>query len=320
MILVTGGAGFIGLNFVKHLLQKGYKDILVVDKLSYVSHPYELLRLNCQFNQVNIVSQPQVSELFEKNEIDMVFHFAAESHVDNSIKSCMPFVYNNIIGTINLLDQCVKHNVSKFFHISTDEVFGHILYGAFDENTKINPRNPYSASKASAEHFVRAYSNTYGLKYQIVNMSNNYGPFQYPEKLIPLTIRKCLQNERVPVYGSGEQIRDWIFVEDACDAILTIHEKGLLNESYCISAEEELRNIDVVNLILKKMSVEKDCIEFINDRAGHDFRYATDISKLKKLGWSPKCDFNDGIDKTIEWVKQYENTDSRLWLDRSQSI
>lgn len=320
MILITGGAGFIGLNFTKYLLQKGYNDILVIDKLSYVSHPHELLRLNCQFNQVNIISQPQVSQLFENDKIDTIFHFAAESHVDNSIKSCMPFVYNNIIGTINLLDQAVKHGVKKFFHISTDEVFGHILYGTFNENTKINPRNPYSASKASAEHFVRAYGNTYGLQYQIVNMSNNYGPFQYPEKLIPLTIRKCLQNEKVPVYGQGEQIRDWIYVEDTCDAILTIHEKGATNESYCISAEEEHRNIDVVHTILKKMGLKRDCIEFVNDRAGHDFRYATNMSKLKQLGWSPQWDFGDGLDKTIEWVKQYENSDSRLRLDRAQSI
>lgn len=304
MILVTGGAGFIGLNFVKYLVNKN-EDVLVIDKLTYASNPEELLRVKCQFNQVDICNRQALESIFVNNSIDVIFHFAAESHVDNSIKSCLPFIESNIIGTVNLLDMAVKFKVKEFIHISTDEVFGSVISEPFNEQSQISPRNPYSASKAAAEHFVQAYANTYGLKYKIINSSNNYGPWQHKEKLIPKTISNILKGEKVPVYGNGQQIRDWIYVEDTCEALYVIYEKGHMNERYCIGGDNQWRNINLVAVIITMMRAPFSSIQFVEDRPGHDEHYQTDISKMKtELNWMPIIPIEIGLEKTIEWMKK----------------
>ena len=309
-ILVTGGAGFIGLNFIKHILDIDRMDIVVADKFTYASNPKELLSISeIETFQLDLADLAAVENLFNHQEISHIVHFAAETHVDKSINDSRPFIQSNIIATVNLLNEAVKRKVEKFVHISSDEVFGEIaIPGKFSEISKIAPRNPYSASKASAEHFVEAYGNTYGLPYTIINSTNNYGPWQHPEKLIPLTIRRILQKRKVPVYGNGSQIRDWIFVKDAVEAIRKILHHGKYQERYCIGGESEIRNIDLIRMILKKMDAEENLIEYVEDRPGHDARYAFSIEKVKReLMWRPKYDLSDGLNKTIEWVREHEN-------------
>jgi len=302
MILVTGGAGFIGSNFVKLLCNKD-KEVVVVDNLTYASNYDYIKDQPMQFVKCDITDKISLDNIFKQYKIDSIFHFAAESHVDNSIKDCMPFVYTNIVGTINLLDMVIKYNVSNFIQVSTDEVFGSIDTGYFNEDSQIQPRNPYSASKASAEHFVNAYANTYGLNTIIVNSSNNYGPNQYREKLIPMMITKLLNGEQVPVYGDGKQIRDWIYVDDTCEAIYQVYLNGQSGERYCIGADSEVANIDIVKMVISKLGMSEDKIKFVEDRPGHDTRYATNISKMVKLGWRPVVSLSDGLDKTIQWIQ-----------------
>jgi len=302
MILVTGGAGFIGSNFVKLLCNKD-KEVVVVDNLTYASNYDYIKDQPMQFVKCDITDKISLDNIFKQYKIDSIFHFAAESHVDNSIKDCMPFVYTNIVGTINLLDMVIKYNVSNFIQVSTDEVFGSIDTGYFNEDSQIQPRNPYSASKASAEHFVNAYANTYGLNTIIVNSSNNYGPNQYREKLIPMMITKLLNGEQVPVYGDGKQIRDWIYVDDTCEAIYQVYLNGQSGERYCIGADSEVANIDIVKMVINKLGMSEDKIKFVEDRPGHDTRYATNISKMVKLGWRPVVSLSDGLDKTIQWIQ-----------------
>lgn len=308
-ILITGGAGFIGINFVKHLRKHTTAKVLVIDKMGYASNLSELEAMGIDYEVIDIANSKSLDDLFTAHKFYQIVHFAAESHVDNSIKDCSPFIQSNIVGTVNLLDQAKKHNVEKFVHISTDEVFGEVPYpGKFNEYSNICPRNPYSASKAAAEHFVIAYGNTYGLPYVMVNSSNNYGPFQYPEKLIPLTVSKILRNQKIPVYGKGDQIRDWIYVEDTCDAIMRVMFMGKLGSRYCIGGDNETKNLDLVNSIIDKMNADPNLIEFVTDRPGHDTRYATDITKIKsELGWSPKTSLDKGLDITINWIKKYED-------------
>jgi len=302
MILVTGGAGFIGSNFVKLLCNKD-KEVVVVDNLTYASNYDYIKDQPMQFVKCDITDKISLDNIFKQYKIDSIFHFAAESHVDNSIKDCMPFVYTNIVGTINLLDMVIKYNVSNFIQVSTDEVFGSIDTGYFNEDSQIQPRNPYSASKASAEHFVNAYANTYGLNTIIVNSSNNYGPNQYREKLIPMMITKLLNGEQVPVYGDGKQIRDWIYVDDTCEAIYQVYLNGQSGERYCIGADSEVANIDIVKMVINKLGMSEDKIKFVEDRPGHDTRYATNISKMVKLGWRPVVSLSVGLDKTIQWIQ-----------------
>jgi len=302
MILVTGGAGFIGSNFVKLLCNKD-KEVVVVDNLTYASNYDYIKDQPMQFVKCDITDKISLDNIFKQYKIDSIFHFAAESHVDNSIKDCMPFVYTNIVGTINLLDMVIKYNVSNFIQVSTDEVFGSIDIGYFNEDSQIQPRNPYSASKASAEHFVNAYANTYGLNTIIVNSSNNYGPNQYREKLIPMMITKLLNGEQVPVYGDGKQIRDWIYVDDTCEAIYQVYLNGQSGERYCIGADSEVANIDIVKMVINKLGMSEDKIKFVEDRPGHDTRYATNISKMVKLGWRPVVSLSDGLDRTIQWIQ-----------------
>jgi dTDP-glucose 4,6-dehydratase len=304
MIMITGGAGFIGLNFAKFLVENKYatpEEILVVDKIGYASHAEEILNY-ARLAVIDIANKEELESLFVQYDIESVINFAAESHVDRSIVDCMPFVTSNIIGTINVAQLCVKYEVIKLLHVSTDEVFGSIQDGAFNEESPLNPRNPYSASKASAECFIKAFINTNKLRAVIVNMSNNYGPFQNEEKLIPLTIKKLMNNEFVPVYGNGKQVRDWIYVEDACRAIYKVLIDGKIGERYCIGGDTEIQNIDIVNMIMQKMGVE-DRIQYVQDRPGHDTRYYTDTTKLKALGWKSRWSLSDGLDATIEWMK-----------------
>ena len=309
-LLVTGGAGFIGINFIKHILDVDKVDIVVADMFTYASNPEELVNnMKIDTHCMDLSDKTSVESLFKMHEITHVVHFAAESHVDRSIKDCQPFIQSNIIATVNLLNEAMKNKIQKFVHISTDEVFGEIaIPGKFNELSNISPRNPYSASKASAEHFVEAYGNTYGFPYTIINSSNNYGPWQYPEKFIPLAINRILKKQKVPVYGTGSQIRDWIFVKDAAEAIRRVLHQGNTHDRYCIGGEQEIRNIDLLRVIIEKMNANESLIEYVTDRPGHDARYATSILKIKReLMWVPEYDLSDGLNETIEWIKRHEN-------------
>lgn len=302
MILITGGAGFIGLNFVKYMLDKN-EDIVVIDKFTYASNPLVLKNLNVKIIQMDIADKSSYWQL-EQYQFDSVYHFAAESHVDNSINDVTPFIESNIIGTVNLLNY-FKNKKVKFVHISTDEVFGEINEPEkFTEHSNISPRNPYSASKASAEHFVNAYKNTYGMNCVIVNSSNNYGPYQHLEKMIPKTITNILENKAIPVYGQGLQVRDWIYVEDTCDAIYKISKLTNKEDRYCIGGECEIKNIDLVKQIINIMGSNMNLITYVTDRPGHDTRYSTNISKLTHdTDWRVKHKLELGLQKTIEYYK-----------------
>ena len=309
MILVTGAAGFIGSNFVKLLVNKTSEQIVVVDNLTYASALgfKDIVSLPIALYRYNIAHYDALEIVFKNNDISSIIHFAAESHVDNSISNCQPFIDTNITGTANLLKLAVKYNVKRFVQISTDEVFGVAKEGRFDETWHLDPQNPYSASKAAAEHFVQSFVNTYGLNAIIVNCSNNYGPNQYPEKLIPLTINNLLKGKKIPIYGNGQQIRDWLFVEDCCEAIFRVYEAGVIGQRYCIGGDNETANIDLVKKIIQIMGKSEDSIEFVKDRLGHDYRYATNINKIKtQLGWQPTTSLDDGLKITIDRI-QHEN-------------
>lgn len=306
---MTGGAGFIGSNFIDTLLKNTSEEIVVADSFTYASalgYPY-IKDYPIIIEEIDITNKSDLTYLFETYNIKSVFNFAAESHVDNSINDVSPFIDTNINGTINLLNKSIKYKIEKFIQISTDEVFGDIEQGYFNENSQIKPNNPYSASKASAEHFVWSFSRTYGLPVNIVNCSNNYGPNQYPEKLIPVVVNNILEGKPVPVYGQGKQIRDWIFVRDCCDAIFKVFANGRVGERYCIGGGTELTNIDLVKKIIKFMGVDAQ-IQFVNDRPGHDFRYSTCISKIKdELGWSPTTSLDNGLKITIDRIIEDAN-------------
>ena len=304
MLLVTGGAGFIGSNFLHYLLTVTDEEVVVVDSLTYAANkeyvPSQYTLVNC-----DIGDKEHVDEVFAKYKPRKVFNFAAESHVDNSIKNVDPFIRTNIIGTCNLLRASVDNDVHKFHHVSTDEVYGSLEYDdtkLFTEETPYDPRNPYSASKAGAEHMVKTWSNTYGLPYLITSAANNYGPRQHPEKLIPKVIHNALNNKVTNMHGGGHQIRDWIYAEDHCRAIWTLDEQNILNDKYNISAGHELPNIEVTKKILDILGKPYSLIGTSNERPGLDQRYATDYSKLrKKTGWVPKAKFDEALQDTIEW-------------------
>jgi dTDP-glucose 4,6-dehydratase len=305
MILITGGAGFIGINFVNYLRSRDLSHkILVADKLTYAANKEILNYKDIKFEQVDIADFESTESLFKKYSIDSIINFAAESHVDNSIKDCTEFIRTNVSGTVNLLRLSQKYSVKRFLQISTDEVFGSVLYpNKFNEQSQIAPKNPYSASKASAEHFVESFHNTYSLPTIIVNCSNNYGPFQNKEKLIPLSINNIANDKPVPVYGQGNQIRDWIYVEDSCSAIYQVFVSGKVGHRYCIGGDNETQNIDLVNTIISICG--RGQIEFVKDRPGHDVRYATDCSKIKnELGWKPKWSLEQGIKETVRWYNE----------------
>ena len=318
-ILITGGAGFIGSHLVKYFVKK-YKNynIINLDKLTYASNISFLDEIknfkNYFFIQGDVCDMEKIQEIFNKYKISNVIHLAAESHVDNSIENALEFANTNIIGTINLLELSRKNwNKKKnnlFYHISTDEVFGTLnKSGVFSENSKYDPHSPYSASKASADHFVRAFYDTHKLPVILSNCSNNYGPNQNKEKLIPTVINSLINKTKIPVYGNGLNVRDWLYVEDHVEAIDLIFHKGIIGDTYCIGGQNEIKNIDLIKMIIKEYDLIQqnknsslDLISFVKDRLGHDYRYAVDISKIKnELGWIPKTNFIDSIKKTVTW-------------------
>jgi len=306
-ILVTGGAGFIGSNFLRHLTTVTDEEVICIDKLTYASK-VKNVPSKVKLYVTDIADKHNCDFIFKRHKINTVFNFAAESHVDNSIKDCSEFVKTNIEGTINLLNMALRYDVEKFIHISTDEVFGSIPEGSFTEDTKYDPRNPYSASKAASDHFVMAYHNTYGLPAMVTNCSNNYGPRQHKEKLIPQTILNILAGKKIPVYGDGLQIRDWLYVQDHCSALVRVWKEGMVGEKYNIGGECEVTNIDLVKKILKMMKKDESMIEYVTDRPGHDRRYSTSTRKIKdKLLWAPMYSLEHGLQKTIEWYECNRN-------------
>lgn len=319
-VLITGGAGFIGSHVVRLFVNK-YPDYLIInaDKLTYAGNLNNLKDVennkNYRFEKLDIVDKDKVNELFETYSIDAVIHLAAESHVDRSITSPDEFIYTNIIGSVNLLNACrntwqdLENKI--FYHISTDEVYGSLGdEGLFTESTSYDPRSPYSASKASSDHLVRAYYNTYGIPVVISNCSNNYGPNQFPEKLIPLAINNIKKKKDVPVYGKGENIRDWLYVEDHASAIDLVFHKGKKGDTYNIGGKNEWKNIDLLHSLcsimdrkLRRNDGESvKLLKFVKDRAGHDMRYAIDSAKIENdLGWEPVNDFESGLALTVDW-------------------
>lgn len=306
-ILVTGGAGFIGSNFVRFLLEKHLEDeIVVLDKLTYAGNLNNLKEVikDIEFVRGDICDRKLVERVAKKT--DIIVNFAAETHVDRSISDPEPFLLTNVLGTQVLLEAARKFDHKKFVQISTDEVYGPIRYGSFKEDSRLNPSNPYSASKASADLLAKSYYVTYGARVVIVRSTNNYGPYQHPEKLIPKLIINCIRGRSLPIYGRGKQIREWLYVIDNCEAIDLVMKKGKIGEIYNVSSKDEMRNIDVAKLILKKLNKPKELIKFTKDRPGHDFRYSLDCTKIKKLGWRPKTSFEKGLDCTIKWYKENE--------------
>ena len=326
--LVTGGCGFIGSNYIRTVLDRE-EDLHVVnlDKLTYAGNIQNLDGIssnNLTIVKGDICDVDLVNSLFEKHHFDTVVHFAAESHVDRSIEGPAEFIQTNVVGTLNLLEQSrifinkTNNDNFRFLHVSTDEVYGSLGDdGKFLETTPYDPSSPYSASKAGSDHLVRAWNRTFGLPTLITNCSNNYGSYQFPEKLVPLMIINCLQGNPLPVYGKGENVRDWLFVGDHCDAIHTVLANGEIGETYNIGGNNEIKNIDVVTIICSLLdeispredgSSYSDLITFVKDRPGHDFRYAIDAGKIQNdLGWSPNESFETGIRKTIHWYLDNQN-------------
>jgi dTDP-glucose 4,6-dehydratase len=309
-VLVTGGAGFIGSNFVRYLLKEQGTGISVinVDKLTYAGNLENLAGLEednrYSFILADIADAGRMRKIFEEHEPDVVMHLAAESHVDRSIEDASPFIRTNVQGTQVLLDCSLKYGTKRFIHVSTDEVYGTLSEGeaAFTEKHQIDPSSPYSASKAASDLLVMAYHRTHGFSVIITRCSNNYGPYQFPEKLIPLMIRNAMVDNSLPVYGDGRNIRDWIHVEDHCKALVAVMEKGTPGEVYNIGGEAEVRNIEVVREILRILDKPESLIRYVKDRPGHDWRYAMDIRKIQnELGWSPCVSFAQGLEKTVKW-------------------
>ncbi len=327
-LLITGGAGFIGSHVVRKFIKSGKYNIINLDKLTYAGNLENLRDVENEsyytFVKGDICDIDFLQNLFSAHDFKGVIHLAAESHVDRSITNPMEFIQTNVVGTVNLLNAAKKSWEGKsdrrFYHVSTDEVYGSLgEKGFFLETTPYDPKSPYSASKASSDHFVRAYGNTYGLPYVISNCSNNYGPNHFPEKLIPLMIHNIRNKKPLPVYGKGENIRDWLYVEDHARAIELIFEKGKNKETYNIGGFNEWKNIDLVELLCDIMDeklgnnqgTSRELITFVKDRAGHDMRYAIDATKIKKeLGWEPSLQFKEGLQKTVDWY-----FDNEEWLN-----
>jgi dTDP-glucose 4,6-dehydratase len=306
MILVTGGAGFIGSNFLHFIKDKTDEKIIVIDNLTYAAElDYIPNESKFEFVWCDITNENHVDYLFKKYKPNKVFHFAAESHVDNSIKNYRPFLESNVVGTINLLNSSLAIDVEKFHHISTDEVYGSLEYddeNVFTENTPYDPKNPYSASKAASDHYVRTWHNTYGLPYLITNCSNNYGPHQHIEKLIPKVVINSLNDKVTYMYGGGEQIRDWLHVMDHANAIWMLEEQNVLNDRFNVGGSCELKNINVTKKILDILDKPYSLIETSDERPGQDKRYGMDHSKLtNKIGWVPEVKFDKGLEDTVKW-------------------
>lgn len=312
-LLVTGGAGFIGVNFIEYMLNThpDYR-IVCLDLLTYAANTKRVSELekndNFRFIKGDIRDREAVYSLFKEESFDAVINFAAESHVDRSIENPDVFLTTNVLGTGVLLDACLKYGKIRFHQISTDEVYGDLPFestDSFSEKDKLSPSSPYSASKASADMIVISYGRTFGLPVTISRSSNNYGPYQHSEKLIPTVIRKAVQNEKIPVYGDGRNLRDWLHVEDHCKAIDIILHKGTIGEIYNVASEKEYSNIDTVRAILSHLGKDEELISFVPDRPGHDLRYAVDCSKIRtQLGWSAKTEFTDGLHNTVRFYER----------------
>jgi dTDP-glucose 4,6-dehydratase len=317
-ILVTGGAGFIGSNFVHFMLNK-YPDYTIVnfDILTYAGNLENLSAIEkhpkYRFIKGDICDKKQVTEALRDHSVDTIVHFAAESHVDRSISGPAVFVQTNVVGTQVLLDAAREKRIERFLHVSTDEVYGSLgTTGYFTEETPLHPNSPYSASKASSDMLVLAYHHTFGFPGLVTRCSNNYGPYQFPEKLIPLMIANALNDRSLPVYGDGLNVRDWLYVEDHCSALDVVLHKGTIGDVYNIGGHNEWKNIDIVKLVLKEIGKPESLISFVKDRPGHDRRYAIDAAKIKnELGWVPAYQFESGIRKTIEWYLQ-----NKPWWER----
>ena len=326
-ILVTGGAGFIGSAVIRHIIENTHHHVLNVDKLTYAGNLESLQSIKkserYQFFQTDICDQVELEKIFENFQPNVVMHLAAESHVDRSIDGPAAFIQTNIVGTYSLLEAARKYWLSltaevkesfRFHHISTDEVYGDLegTTDLFKETTPYAPSSPYSASKASSDHLVRAWHRTYGLPTIVTNCSNNYGPYHFPEKLIPLMIANALNDKALPVYGTGENVRDWLYVEDHCIAIDLIVRNGKIGEVYNIGGHNERTNLDVVKTILRELGKDEGLITYVSDRLGHDRRYAIDPTKMQtELGWQPTTLFDEGIKKTIQWY-----LDNTSWWKR----
>ena len=316
-IIVTGGAGFIGSNFIFHMLSAHpYYRIVCLDKLTYAGNLSTLKDImdkpNFRFVKLDICDCEGVYQLFEEEKPNIVVNFAAESHVDRSIEDPSIFLQTNIIGTSVLMDACRKYGIERYHQVSTDEVYGDLPLDRpdlfFTETTPIHTSSPYSSSKAGADLLVQAYNRTFGLPVTISRCSNNYGPYHFPEKLIPLMIANCLNDKPLPVYGEGLNVRDWLYVEDHCRAIDLIIHKGRIGEVYNVGGHNEMRNIDIVKLICKELDKPESLITHVTDRKGHDMRYAIDPTKIhEELGWLPETQFEDGIKKTIKWYLEHRD-------------
>ncbi|MBI5449540.1 dTDP-glucose 4,6-dehydratase [Candidatus Gottesmanbacteria bacterium] len=314
-LLVTGGAGFIGSNFILYWMGHHPDDTVVnLDKLTYAGNLKNLVQVenlpHYLFVRGDICDAAVVDSVMKG--VDVVVHFAAESHVDRSIRNPSPFVSTNVVGTHVLLESALKHKVSRFHHISTDEVYGSLELSdssKFNERTPYDPRSPYSASKAGSDHLVSAYYHTYGMPVTVTNCSNNFGPFQFPEKLIPLAITNCIEGKRIPVYGDGKHVRDWLYVEDHCRAIELVLQKGIVGETYCIGGlTQDIDNLSVVKKILHLMGKNESNIEYVPDRLGHDRRYAMNWKKIQhELGWKPLHDFDTWLTSTVGWYTKHES-------------
>ncbi len=319
-IIVTGGAGFIGGNFIHYYLSTHPEDrVVCIDKLTYAGNLSTLAPVmdnpNFRFCKLDICDRDGIFALFEEEHPDIVINFAAESHVDRSIENPGIFLQTNIIGTATMMDACRKHGNIRYHQVSTDEVYGDLPLDRpdlfFIEETPIHTSSPYSSSKAGADLLVLAYHRTYGLPVTISRCSNNYGPYHFPEKLIPLIIANCLNDKPLPVYGEGLNVRDWLYVEDHCKAIDLIVHKGRIGEVYNVGGHNEMRNIDIVKLIIHELGKSEDLITYVTDRKGHDLRYAIDPTKIhNELGWLPETKFQDGIKKTIKWYLE-----NRSWWE-----
>jgi len=320
-IFITGGAGFIGSNFIHYILNK-YQDyeILNYDKLTYAGNLDNLRDVEndhrYRFVQGDICDLTSLENIFGKEKFDFIINFAAETHVDKSILNPHIFVETNVLGVNNLLEIVKKYGAERFLHISTDETYGSINEGSFYEDSNLSPNSPYSASKAGADLLVLAYYKTFNLPVLITRSSNNFGPYQYPEKLIPLFVTNLLEDKKVPIYGNGKNVRDWIYVLDNCSGIDTVLHNGRFGEIYNIGGGNEKTNIEITKLILKSFNKGEDWINYVEDRLGHDFRYSLEIEKVKKLGWKPQYIFENALQETIKWYGE----NKKWWKDIKEKI
>ena len=316
-IFVTGGAGFIGSEFVRQVVQKGYQPI-VLDTLTYAGDlkRLESVRGSYKFYKVDITDSAKLEAIFKKEKPQELVHFAAETHVDRSINDSNPFIKTNVVGTQVLLDISRRFKIKRFINISTDEVYGDIANGKFTEDSPLRPSSPYAAAKAASDLLIRSYIRTFDFPAIIIRPCNNYGPWQYPEKLIPLTIKNVLAGRKTPVYAKGMNVREWLFVADCAEAVFSILKKGKLGEVYNIGSGREIRNIDVVKKIITSLGKSESLIEFVKDRPGHDIRYFLDSKKITRtMGWSPRTSFTDGLKITLDWYiqnKQWKSAKARV--------